>query len=142
MRIVRGRPEGSVSAPLAEHFTGTAWMDLLFQEAGVPTGGGLTMTTVTFAPGSRTHWHRHDAGQVLVVVAGQGWVGDRTHGRHDVRAGDVIWTPPGEDHWHGATDLSTLTHTAITLGATHWYDEPADVNGTDGPARRPVGCRA
>jgi len=31
----------------------------------------------------------------------------------EVRAGDVIWFPPGERHWHGATPASALTHIAI-----------------------------
>lgn len=27
--------------------------------------------------------------------------------------GDVIWTPPGVEHWHGATDNTAMTHIAI-----------------------------
>jgi quercetin dioxygenase-like cupin family protein len=92
----------------------------------------VAVTSVTFTPGSRTHWHRHSAGQLLVVVSGEGWVGDRVHGQQVVRVGDLVWTPPGEDHWHGATNDSLLTHVALTLGATHWYDEPVDVPGADG----------
>lgn len=125
MRIVPGRPAGSTSAPWTQHLTGTAWMDLLVQES--PDGsadGGVTVTSATFAPGSRSHWHRHGAGQLLVVVAGEGWVGDREQGRCVIRVGDLVWTGPGEDHWHGATDDAVLTHLAITLGSTHWYDEP------------------
>ena len=113
-----------------EHLTGTAWMDLLMQE--VPDGAGgpdatVTLTTVTFAPGSRSDWHRHSAGQLLVVVSGEGWVGAREQAPHLVRVGDLVWTDPGEDHWHGATNDSLLTHLAVTLGSTHWYDEPVDL---------------
>jgi quercetin dioxygenase-like cupin family protein len=128
MRLVRGRPAGTVSVPFTDHVTGTAWMELLLRETAGPVDGGVTMTTVTFAPGARTHWHRHDAGQLLIVVAGEGWVGTRDR-RQEVCVGDVVWAPPGEDHWHGATDTSVLTHVALTLGATHWYDEPAAVTG-------------
>jgi quercetin dioxygenase-like cupin family protein len=85
------------------------------------------MTSVTFAPGSRSDWHRHSAGQLLVVVSGEGWVGDRHGDRRVVRVGDLVWTAPGEDHWHGATNDSVLTHVALTLGTTHWYDEPVVV---------------
>jgi len=27
--------------------------------------------------------------------------------------GDVIWFPPGEKHWHGATATTAMTHIAI-----------------------------
>ena len=123
MRIVPGRPDDATSAPWTEHLTGTAWMDLLMQESPTPDAA-VTLTSVTFAPGGRSHWHRHSAGQLLVVVSGEGWVGDR-QSRHLVRVGDLVWTAPDEDHWHGATDESLLTHLAVTLGSTHWYDEPA-----------------
>jgi quercetin dioxygenase-like cupin family protein len=138
MRIVNGRPDGSTSAAWTEHLTGAAWMDLLLQEASegaerTPDADGtVTLTSVTFTPGSRSHWHRHSAGQLLIVVSGEGWVGDREEGRRVVRVGDMVWTGPGEDHWHGATNGSVLTHLAVTLGVTHWYDEPVDTTSAEG----------
>lgn len=27
---------------------------------------------VTFEPGARTHWHKHDGGQILLVLNGEG----------------------------------------------------------------------
>ena len=30
-----------------------------------------------------------------------------------IRPGDVIWTPPGVKHWHGATSTTGMTHIAI-----------------------------
>ena len=30
-----------------------------------------------------------------------------------VRAGDVVWTPPGVFHWHGATATQGMRHLAI-----------------------------
>ena len=33
--------------------------------------------------------------------------------RVTVRAGDVIWCPPGHKHWHGATATTAMTHIAI-----------------------------
>jgi len=27
--------------------------------------------------------------------------------------GDVVWFPPGEKHWHGATPTTAMTHIAI-----------------------------
>jgi len=31
----------------------------------------------------------------------------------EIRAGDVIWCPPGQKHWHGATPTTAMTHIAI-----------------------------
>jgi hypothetical protein len=30
-----------------------------------------------------------------------------------IRPGDVVWFPPGEKHWHGATPTTAMTHIAI-----------------------------
>jgi quercetin dioxygenase-like cupin family protein len=32
----------------------------------------------------------------------------------EIRPGDVVWFPPGEKHWHGATATTAMTHIAIT----------------------------
>ena len=32
----------------------------------------------------------------------------------EIRAGDVVWCPPGVRHWHGATPTIALTHIALT----------------------------
>jgi quercetin dioxygenase-like cupin family protein len=31
----------------------------------------------------------------------------------EIRPGDVVWIPPGEKHWHGATRTTSMTHIAI-----------------------------
>jgi quercetin dioxygenase-like cupin family protein len=68
---------------------------------------------VTFAPGARSAWHTHPAGQTLVITAGTGWVQEWGGRKVQVQAGDVVWTPPGVKHWHGATSTSAMTHIAI-----------------------------
>jgi len=73
------------------------------------TGAGQ----VTFSPCARSAWHTHPAGQALIVTAGTGWVQEWGQPKQEIRPGDVIWTPPGVKHWHGATDSTTLTHIAI-----------------------------
>jgi len=126
MRILRAAGDAGASVPWTEHFSGTAWMDLLLQVTLSPVGGDFTLTSVTFTPGVRTHWHRHEGGQLLIVLAGHGWVGSRDETCTDIRTGDVVWTAPGEDHWHGATENTTLTHLAVTLGSTRWDEEVVD----------------
>jgi quercetin dioxygenase-like cupin family protein len=31
----------------------------------------------------------------------------------EVRPGDVVWFPPSEKHWHGASSATAMTHIAI-----------------------------
>jgi quercetin dioxygenase-like cupin family protein len=68
---------------------------------------------VTFEPGARTAWHTHPLGQTLIVTAGCGWAQREGKPIEEIRPGDVVWFPPGEKHWHGATPTMAMTHIAI-----------------------------
>ena len=106
-------PNGSRSSfeGTAEYFTGSVIVDLLFgaNEHLQATGGN-----VTFAPGARSAWHTHPAGQILIVTSGTGWIQEEGGERRVIKPGDVIWTPPGTKHWHGATATNSMSHIAIT----------------------------
>ena len=69
--------------------------------------------SVTFEPGARTAWHTHPLGQTLIVTAGCGWAQREGGPVEEIRPGDVVWFPPGEKHWHGATPTTAMTHLAI-----------------------------
>jgi quercetin dioxygenase-like cupin family protein len=58
-------------------------------------------------------WHTHPLGQMLVVTTGTGWVQQEGADKQVIKPGDVIWTPPGVKHWHGATSTTGVTHMAI-----------------------------
>ncbi|MCA1439108.1 cupin domain-containing protein [Ensifer sp. IC4062] len=94
----------------AEYFTGSVRQDPVLE---APQPARVRVVTVTFEPGARTAWHTHPLGQTLIVTAGRGlaqsWGGER----REIRAGDVIWFPPGEKHWHGAGPDTAMTHIAI-----------------------------
>jgi quercetin dioxygenase-like cupin family protein len=105
----------------ASQFTGLAVGD-----AVLPTTDGVTINTVTFSPGARTHWHVHEHGQLLFVVTGYGLICTFGESPEVLRAGDTVWIPPGEKHWHGANPSSFLTHTAVSFGSTAWSDEVND----------------
>jgi len=94
----------------AEYFTGTVRVDPLFQAPDPARVGGAS---VTFEPGARTAWHTHPLGQTLIVTAGSGLVQRWGGPIEDIRPGDVIWFPPGEKHWHGASASTAMTHIAI-----------------------------
>lgn len=68
---------------------------------------------MTFEPGARTAWHTHPLGQTLIVTAGVGWAQREGGPIEEIRPGDVVWFPPGEKHWHGATAKNGMTHIAI-----------------------------
>ena len=87
---------------------------------------GAAVTNVCFTPGARTHWHSHENGQMLLVLAGRGWIQSQGESVHVIHAGDTVWVPPNENHWHGATKISYMTHKAISLGSTTWGDEVSE----------------
>jgi quercetin dioxygenase-like cupin family protein len=98
----------------------------VFPYVTMPSTDGVTINTVNFTPCGRTYWHSHEKGQVLIVLAGRGLVQAEGGSVWVMRAGDTIWAPPGERHWHGATASSSVTHTAISLGVTSWAGPVTD----------------
>jgi quercetin dioxygenase-like cupin family protein len=121
VELIRGRAEGARCEQREGTFTGTVWGDPL-----LPATDGVGINTVYFAPSARTHWHRHEGGQVLHVTSGEGWVGVRGGPVERMRAGDTVWAPPGEEHWHGATGDAFLVHVAVSLGQIEWLDPVRD----------------
>jgi quercetin dioxygenase-like cupin family protein len=109
MDIKRSGSQPSSKGP-AEWFTGSVRIDPLFQ---APAPARVFGASVTFEPGARTAWHTHPLGQTLIVTAGCGWVQREGGPVEEVRSGDVVWFPPGEKHWHGATAMTAMTHIAI-----------------------------
>ncbi len=109
MDITRAGAQPSGKGP-ADWFTGTVRIDPLFQ---VKAPALVSGATVTFEPGARTAWHTHPLGQHLIVTAGCGWVQRAGGPVEEIRPGDVVWFPPGEKHWHGATATTAMTHIAI-----------------------------
>jgi quercetin dioxygenase-like cupin family protein len=101
-----------------EFFDGKAW----FGPMGEPkAANGLLTLGVLFEPGARTHWHHHPDGQTLYIVSGAGHVEKDDGERIDVSAGDVVSVPPGEVHWHGASEGSYMMHLSLTTGGqTIW----------------------
>ena len=109
MEITRAGSTPSAKGP-SEYFTGSVRVDRLFQpHAPARTSAGH----VTFEPGARSAWHTHPLGQTLIITSGCGWVQREGGPIEEVRPGDVVWFPPGEKHWHGATPTTAMTHIAI-----------------------------
>jgi len=103
-----------------EHFTGK----VRFGPLSKAPDPGLNALGVLFEPGARTDWHTHPEGQVLYIASGAGKVqkddGETVH----VSAGDVVYSPAGETHWHGATERSYMMHLSLTTGGpTEWLPD-------------------
>ena len=109
MDIKRSGSAPSAKGP-AEWFTGSVRIDPLFQ---APAPARVQGASVTFEPGARTAWHTHPLGQTLIVTFGVGWVQRLDGPIEEIRSGDVIWFPPGEKHWHGATPTTAMAHIAV-----------------------------
>jgi quercetin dioxygenase-like cupin family protein len=126
MEIKRSGSQPSGRGP-AESFTGAVRIDPLCQ---APDPARALAVSVTFEPGARTAWHRHPLGQTLIVTAGCGLVQSRGGPIERIRSGDVVWCPPGETHWHGATATTAMTHIAIVErldGRTvEWLEKVSD----------------
>ena len=104
MEIKRSGSEASRKGP-ADWFTGSVRIDPLFQAPEPARVGGAH---VTFEPGARTAWHMHPLGQTLIITSGLGWVQREGGPVEEVRSGDVVWFPPGEKHWHGASAATAM----------------------------------
>lgn len=109
MDIKRIGTQASGKGP-ADWFTGTVRIDPLFQAAAPARVAGAS---VTFEPGARTNWHTHPLGQTLIVTAGLGRAQREGGPIEEIRPGDVVWFPPGEKHWHGASPATAMTHIAV-----------------------------
>jgi quercetin dioxygenase-like cupin family protein len=118
----------------AEWFTGTVRVDPLFSAPDPARVGGAS---VTFEPGARTAWHAHPLGQTLIVNSGLGWVQREGGPVEEIRPGDVVWFPPGEKHWHGASATMAMTHIAIQEAvngkAVEWMEHVTDEQYRRGP---------
>ena len=126
MHIQRSGSQPSSKGP-AEHFSGEARVDALFEPPGPARVLGAS---VTFEPGARTAWHTHPLGQTLIVTFGLGlhqrWGGPI----EEIRPGDVVVVDANEKHWHGASPTTAMSHIAIQESldgkAVDWLEKVSD----------------
>jgi len=126
MVVTRNGSQRSNKGP-DQYFAGPVRVDPLFQPQEPSRVSGAY---VTFEPGARSAWHTHPLGQTLIVTAGTGWVQQEGGEKQEIKPGDVIWTPPGVKHWHGATATNGMTHIAITESLdgknVEWMEKVSD----------------
>jgi quercetin dioxygenase-like cupin family protein len=110
MQVSPNGTRASVAGPEAS-FTGRVTVTPLF---AANEQSNATGALVEFTPGARSNWHTHPAGQTLIVTNGAGWVQQEGGEKIAIKPGDVIYTPPGVKHWHGATASTSMTHIAVS----------------------------
>ena len=112
----------------ASTFTGDVYVNPIYR-GDQPSR--MIVSLVRFTPGARTNWHSHAVGQTLHVTDGIGLVQTRDGKTIRMRPGDTIYTPPGEEHWHGATAGNFMCHLAMLEGipggdGTTWLEPVTD----------------
>lgn len=117
------KPRTPTATGPAAWFTGDVSIDSIVEPHD---GSSLSVAAVHFRPGARTAWHSHDGGQHLHVTEGEGRVQTRDRPVVTIGVGDVVWTPSGEEHWHGAAPGQAMTHLSMTTGAPTWGDHVSD----------------
>lgn len=103
---------GEPNTAYAAYFQGQSYL--------APLGGEKhPVSNVTFEPACRNNWHiHHDARQILICVAGEGWYQEGGKPAQRLRAGDVVDIPVGVKHWHGATRDSWFQHVVFHIPTT------------------------
>lgn len=94
----------------ADWFTGSVYLDPITNPA---PPSRVAAASVHFTPGARTAWHTHPLGQTIYVTEGIGLCQREGGPVEEIRAGDVVFFEPGENHWHGATPGRFMTHIAM-----------------------------
>jgi len=111
----------------AESFTGTVWQDPIITPQAPAR---VAANRVAFEAGARTAWHTHPLGQTLYVIQGVGRVQAKGGPIREIRAGDVVFIPPNEKHWHGAAPSTGMVHIAMqeSLDGNHvtWMEHVTD----------------
>ena len=105
-----------------DNFTGTAWLTSLVTADSINYNA---VGSVTFAPGARTNWHLHPAGQIILATGGVGYYQENGRSKRILKKGDVVKCPPNTPHWHGASPDQEFVQIAITgreSGPTEWLE--------------------
>ena len=117
-------PLGEKNEAFAKYFIGQSYLSML-------TNKGVSIANVTFEPRCRNNWHiHHGGGQILLVMAGEGYYQEWDKHAQLLKAGDVVNIPPEVKHWHGATKDSWFVHLAVEVpsenGSNEWLEAVDD----------------
>jgi 4-carboxymuconolactone decarboxylase len=79
-----------------------------------------------FPAGSRSNWHTHTHGQLLMIEQGRGRTQERGGPLLELGPGQPWYTKPGVEHWHGAAPDQDAVQLTIYEGDVKWMEPVAD----------------
>lgn len=120
---------GEENKAYEKYFVGKSYLKLLSNP-----GDPIAISNVTFEPGCRNNWHKHNAkkggGQVLICVDGYGYYQEEGKEAINLKPGDIVEIKPGVKHWHGARKDSWFSHLAFEIPgeetSNEWLERVSD----------------
>lgn len=79
-----------------------------------------------FPKGSRSNWHSHTWGQLLMIEEGTGRTQVRGQAVQEMKPGQPWWTASGVEHWHGAAPDQDALQLTIYEGTVKWLEPVTD----------------
>jgi len=122
--IMQAQPKQAAPNP---NFTGTV--------TAVEANSQGMIAHFRFEPGSRTKWHSHEGGQIILVEEGVGRTQVKGGPVIELKAGETTYAGPGVIHWHGASPDKGGTQFNIARGGITWLDAVTDKEFTVAPKR-------
>ena len=123
-------PKGEKSPNV--HHIGDVWLKELNAADSILN---ISVAVATFAPNAYLYWHKHPAGQILMITEGIGYYQERGRAKQTLHKGEVVKCQPNVEHWHGASPENGFTYVAVTpaqKGKTIWLDKVTDAEYHEG----------
>jgi len=79
-----------------------------------------------FPAGSRSNWHSHSHGQLLMIEEGRGRTQERGGPLLEMTPGMPWHTKAGVEHWHGAAPDQDVVQLTIYEGEVKWLEPVTD----------------
>jgi 4-carboxymuconolactone decarboxylase len=95
----------------------------------------MTVSALKFPKGSRSNWHSHATGQLLMVQEGKALTQERNGPVREIGPNQPWWTAAGVEHWHGAAQDVDLVQLTIYEGAVNWLEPVTDAQYKATPKR-------
>ena len=86
----------------------------------------MTVSSLKFPKGSRSNWHSHATGQLLMVQEGRALTQERNGPVREIGPNEPWWTKAGVEHWHGAAQDVDLVQLTIYEGSVNWLEPVTD----------------
>jgi quercetin dioxygenase-like cupin family protein len=96
---------------------------------GNPTqvdASAISTSRLRFPAGSRSNWHTHTNGQLLMVEEGKSRTQERGKALREMGPGEPWFTPAGVEHWHGAAPDQDVVQLTIYEGTVNWLEPVTD----------------